>query len=107
MLRITDLKLPLGHAPDALRDAIRTRLALADAPFDFTIARRANDARRKSAILMVYSVDVVVADEAGLLARFAGDPHVRPTPDTAYRFVARAPVGWDGPRPVVVGAGPC
>jgi len=108
MLRITDLKLPLGHAPEALAQVIRTRLGLADEDaMDFTIARRANDARRKSAILMVYSVDVGVADEAAVLARFAGDPHVRPTPDTRYRFVAQAPAGRTGPRPVVIGTGPC
>jgi uncharacterized FAD-dependent dehydrogenase len=108
MLRITDLRLPLGHAPDALRAAIGDRIGVpADAPFDFTVVRRANDARRKSAILMVYSVDVAIADEADLLARFAGDPHVRPTPDTRYRFVARAPSGFNGPRPIVIGAGPC
>ncbi len=108
MLRITDLKLPLGHAPAALRDAIAARLELSpDTPFDFTVARRANDARRRSAILMVYSVDVALADEAALLQRFASDPHVRPTPDTTYAFVARAPAGFAGPRPVVIGAGPC
>jgi len=108
MLRITELKLPLGHAPEALREAIRVRLGLsADTLFDFSIARRANDARRKSAILMVYSVDVVLSDETGILTRFAHDPHVRATPDTEYRFVARAPVGFAGPRPIVVGAGPC
>jgi uncharacterized FAD-dependent dehydrogenase len=108
MLRITELKLPLGHGPEALGEAIRARLGLpADTPFDFTVARRANDARRKSAILMVYSVDVSIADEAGVLARFAGDPHIRPTPDTEYRFVTHAPADFCGPRPVVVGAGPC
>ena len=108
MLRITELKLPLGHTPDALREAIRARLDLpADAPFEFSIARRANDARRKSAILMVYSVDVAVSDETAILSHFAGDPHVRRTPDTQYRFVARAPDDFQGPRPVVVGAGPC
>jgi uncharacterized FAD-dependent dehydrogenase len=107
MLRITELKLPLGHGPEALGEAIRARLGLpADTPFDFTVARRANDARRKSAILMVYSVDVSIADEAGVLARFAGDPHIRPTPDTEYRFVTHAPADFCGPRPVVVGAGP-
>ena len=40
-----------------------------------------------------------------MVARRAGDPHLRPTPDTAYRLVARAPA--DAPRPVVIGAGPC
>ena len=106
MLRITDLKLPLGHPPEALEAAVRARLGLADdAGIDFAVARRANDARRKAAIVMVYSIDVTVADEAEVLARLAADPHVRPVPDTAYRFVARAPAG--APRPVVVGAGPC
>jgi len=106
MLRLSDLKLPLGHPPDDLRAAALDRLGLQDAELrSLTIARRANDARRKSAILMVYSVDVEVADEAAVLARFAGDPHVRPTPDTTYRPVARAPAG--APRPVVIGVGPC
>jgi uncharacterized FAD-dependent dehydrogenase len=106
MLRLTDLKLPLGHAPEALRDAAIARLGIPAADLiDLTIARRANDARRKSAIQMVYSLDVTLRDEASVLARLAGDPHVRPTPDTRYRFVTQAPA--DAPRPVVVGAGPC
>jgi hypothetical protein len=108
MLRITELKLPLGHPPETLREAVRARLGLGpDTPFEFAIARRANDARRKSAILMVYSIDVALPDEAGILARLASDPHIRPTPDTDYRFVVRAPEGYAGLRPVVVGAGPC
>ncbi|HEX8445427.1 MAG TPA: NAD(P)/FAD-dependent oxidoreductase [Sphingomonas sp.] len=108
MLRLSDLKLPLDHPPKALPAAICARLGIPpDALVHHAIARRANDARRKSAILLVYSVDVEVHDEAGILTRFAGDPHVRPTPDTDYRFVARAPTGSAGPRPVVIGAGPC
>ena len=108
MLRLSDLKLPLDHPPEALPAAIRARLGLGpDDLIDHAVARRANDARRKSAILLVYSVDVAVRDEAAVLARFPGDPHVRPTPDTDYRFVTRAPAGYAGPRPVVIGAGPC
>jgi uncharacterized FAD-dependent dehydrogenase len=68
--------------------------------------RRAHDARRKSAILMVYSVDVALKDEAGALARLAGDTKVKPAPDTEYRFVARAPAA-PLQRPIVIGAGPC
>ena len=106
MLRISDLKLPLDHPADALPAAIVARLGIAAGELaGWSIARRANDARRKSAILLVYSVDVALADEAAVLTRFAGDAHVRPTPDTSYRFVARAPAG--APRPVVVGTGPC
>lgn len=108
MLRISELKLPLGHPPEAMAPAIVERLGIeADDLVRFEIARRAYDARRKSAILMVYSVDVVLRDEATVLSRFEGDHHVRVTPDTSYKFVAKAPEGFDGPRPVVIGAGPC
>jgi uncharacterized FAD-dependent dehydrogenase len=107
MLRLSELKLPLGHAADAIAPAICARLGLDRAELiDYTVARRANDARRKSAISMVYTLDIELRDEAAILARFAGDPNVRPTPDTGYRFVAHAPPG-DARRPVVIGAGPC
>mgnify|MGYP000131946790 CR=1 FL=1 len=106
MLRISEIKLPLDHPAEALPAAILQRLGIApEELLDWTLARRANDARRKSAIQMVYSVDVTLADEAAILARFAGDNHVRPTPDTDYRPVRTAPPG--APRPVVIGAGPC
>jgi uncharacterized FAD-dependent dehydrogenase len=108
MLRLTELKLPLDHPPEALPAAICARLGIAPgALVDHKIARRANDARRKSAILLVYSVDVALDDEAAVLARFAGDLQVQPTPDTKYRFVTKAPENHTGSRPVVIGAGPC
>ena len=107
MLRLTELRLPLDHPPEALTDAICERLKIAPGELlEQTIARRAHDARRKSAILMVYSVDVRLADEAATLARLGEDPRVRPTPDTDYRFVARAREG-ETRRPIVIGTGPC
>jgi len=108
MLRITELKLPLNHADEALAAAIRTRLRIT--PRDlvrFAIARRAHDARDKADIQLVYSVDVTLRDENAILARFKKDRQVQRTPDTSYRFPVRAPAGWSGPRPVVIGAGPC
>ncbi len=108
MLRLTDLALPLDHTPADLEQAVCERLGIVPGDLErLTVARRGNDARRKAAIKLVYSLDVAVRDEAGVLARFADDPHVRPTPDTSYKFVTRAPEGYDGPRPVVIGAGPC
>ena len=58
-------------------------------------------------IQLVYSVDVTLKNEAAVLARFRRDRHVNPTPDTGYRFVAKGPAHYQGPRPIVVGAGPC
>ncbi|GLT01302.1 hypothetical protein GCM10007897_26940 [Sphingobium jiangsuense] len=108
MLRLTGLKLPLDHAAEAMPAAICERLGIAaEALRGYEIVRRGNDARRKSAILLVYTVDVDLDGEAEVLERLKGDHEVRPRPDTDYHFVAHAPEGWSGLRPVVVGAGPC
>jgi len=108
MLRLTELKLPLDHEPAALEAAIAERLEIEPADLlRHSVVKRGNDARRKSAIRLVYALDVTLADEAAVLARHAGDVQVRPSPDTTYRFPVMAPAGWQGPRPVVIGAGPC
>ncbi len=92
MLRITELRLPIGHPPEALRDSLCERLRVSPADIvSFAIARRANDARKKSAIVMVYSVDATFVDEGSVLERNAGDHRVRRAPDTAYRFFAGLP----------------
>lgn len=108
MLRLSDLKLPLDHSPEDLEAALCDRLGIAaDDLVRFAIAKRGNDARRKSAIQLVYTLDVTLRDEAAILARHAGDKDLRPAPDTGYRFPVMAPADWQGPRPVVIGAGPC
>jgi uncharacterized FAD-dependent dehydrogenase len=107
MLRLIDVQLPLDHPEPALKEAVLARLGIsADALLGLHVFRRGYDARRKSAISLIYTVDVEVRDEAGLLRRLAGDRTVQPTPDTSYRFVAKAPPGLSR-RPVVIGMGPC
>jgi uncharacterized protein len=106
MIRLTELRLPLHHPEDALRAAVLARLGIADAALRaMQVFRRGYDARKPHAIMLVYTLDVEVADEAAVLARHAGDQRIGPAPDTQYRFVARAPSGIR--RPVVVGTGPC
>jgi uncharacterized FAD-dependent dehydrogenase len=107
MLRLTELTLPLHHPDEALPAAICKRLRIT--PRDlvkYVIARRAHDARDKTDIQLVYSVDVNVKDEPAVLARFRKDRGVQQTPNSSYRFVAKAPAGGFK-RPVVIGAGPC
>ena len=118
MLRITELRLPLTHAEPALRAAVLARLGLKPAHLQaVSVFRRAWDARKKAAVVLIYTVDCTLADgvdEAALLARLAGDAHIRRTPDTGYKFVAHAPADVAADlltgrrlRPVVVGFGPC
>ena len=107
MLRVTELKMDLDHSEPELRTALARRLRVEeDAVAAYSVARRGYDARRRSAVSLIYTVDAAVADEGAVLGRLGGDRNVRPAPDTQYRFVARAPEGLAS-RPVVVGAGPC
>lgn len=107
MLRINEIKLPLGHAPEALRQAVVERLSIPErALLGFKVYKRAHDLRRKHAPLLVYSIDVEVEDEGAVLARLRSDPQVMPAPDTTYRLPGRAAAGTDMERPVVVGFGP-
>jgi hypothetical protein len=107
MLRLSELKLPLDHPPEALPAAIAARLGVPESDIvRWSVWKRAHDARKKAAILKVYIVDVELKDAAPVLARLAEDPHLRPSPDTSYKPVATAPSA-QRLRPVVVGAGPC
>ena len=103
MLRLTELKLPLDHTDAALRDAVLLRLGIPAADLlSLAIVRRGYDARRRSAISLVYAVDVEVRDEAAVAA---DGNRIRPTPDTTYRLPVRAPAMVK--RPIVIGTGPC
>jgi uncharacterized FAD-dependent dehydrogenase len=107
MLRLTDVQLPLDHSEPDLRQAILARLGItADELVGYSIFRRSVDARKKSAISLIYALDVDTGAEAAILQRSQGSGQPAPTPDTSYRFVAQAPRGLTQ-RPVVIGTGPC
>lgn len=107
MLRLTEIKLPLNHDENALTAAILSKLQLTPEQLhSFTVFKRGFDARKKTDIQLIYTLDIEVDNEAALLKTFAKDPHVKPSPDTSYKFVARAPAELTE-RPVVIGLGPC
>lgn len=107
MLRLTQIKLPLNHPPEAISEAAISRLGIAASDLIFcTIFRRAHDARKKSAITLIYSLDVEVKNEAAVLKRFAKDNDVKITPNIDYHPIAHAPANLTT-RPIVIGAGPC
>ncbi len=102
-MRLTQIRLPIDHDAEALPLAIQQALGVGpDDVLSWTIARRGHDARRRSAITLVYTVDVELRPGARIKAGTA----VTETPDTGYRPIAHAPAGLTE-RPVVIGCGPC
>jgi uncharacterized FAD-dependent dehydrogenase len=133
MIRITELKLPLSALPvevrraadapseteedrapiahpiDALQDLAAKAMGIPPTGIaTLKVFKRSFDAR-KAELLVVYIVDLTLADpaqEAALLQRHDKHPHIGPTPDMFYHPVGQAPANLSL-RPVVVGFGPC
>ena len=109
MIRLTEIKLPLAHPDTAIADVVVRTLGIqADELASVHLFKLSFDAR-KADLLQVYIVDVALTSatlEAEVLHRFENNPHVRPTPDMAYKPVAVASIEQKN-RPVVVGFGPC
>ena len=111
MLRLNEVKLPLEHDEAALPAAILARLGIAAADLTgFTVFKRSYDARKRSAVVLIYSLHVEVRNEAAVLARLSHDIHLMPAPDTDYKFVAggeQLAGHTHEARPIVIGTGPC
>ena len=113
MLRLTEIKLPLDHSEDALKLAILKKLQIKpDQLISYSIFKRSYDARKKTDIYLVYIVDIEIDRETQLEKqlsdRFQNNPHVLPTPDMSYHYVAKAPANLAtlANRPIVIGMGP-
>ena len=67
MIRIDQIKLPLDHPPEALEDAILSRLRIPRSQLiRHSLVKRSIDARRQERIQLIYSVDVEVLEETSL-----------------------------------------
>ncbi len=111
MIRLSEIKLSLLEAENPaapLHAAATGILGLAPAAIvRVDVFKRSFDAR-KAELMAVYIVDVEVAPalDATLLEKFAGNPHIQPTPDMTWHPPVQAPADLPQ-RPVVVGFGPC
>ncbi|MET3106196.1 putative FAD-dependent dehydrogenase [Oxalobacteraceae bacterium GrIS 2.11] len=107
MLRLTDIQLPLNHPDTAIRAAILKKLNIDDGDLlNVAVFKRSYDARKKSAILLIYTLDIETSKNEQLLKQFHADRHITRTPDTNYQFVTHA-THEKFLRPVVIGTGPC
>jgi len=105
MVRINEIKLPLDHSAQDLAKAILAKLGIKAGELRETrIFRQAVDARKKGAIHLVYSVDVVLKNEQRLSSGSKSRSIIQ-APDLNYQEVTPGREKLSG-SPVIVGSGP-
>lgn len=104
MLRINQLKLPVGHSKSDLKQAVLHLLHISEEELlGFQIFRRSVDARKKPQIFYVYTIDVKTLREEKLLKRLKNK--VQKITPTRYETPAHGAESLHH-RPVIIGAGP-
>ncbi len=107
MLRLTEIRLPIKHHESDIASAIIKYLNIpAKDLMNYKIFRRGIDARKSSAIVFIYTIDLDLANEAKVLSQFKNDLRLRTAPDTSYKSVGVAPERLQSSRPVIIGMGP-
>lgn len=107
MIRLTNIQLALDHDDQAMTSAVLDRLSItAEDLVSVHVHKRGYDARKKTNIVLIYTLDVETTHDESLIEKFAEHQLVKETPDMSYQFVANAPADLQE-RPVVIGFGPC
>ena len=106
MIRISQLKMPLGHTEEDLKKKAAKALKIGEEKIQsLHIIKQSVDARKKgSGILLIYTVDVKVAKESAILSRVKG-PGISIAVKSGYCLPPHGTENMEG-RPVVVGSGP-
>ena len=104
MIRITQLKLPVDHTEEDLRQQIARKLRCHAGSCSWKIVRQSLDARHKDDKKYVYTVDVSVENEKKIL-RKVHDNNIMLITKKEYHFPS---AGGKAPKhpPVIVGSGP-
>ncbi len=111
MVRLSNIKIGIREAADineerqALRKTILTKLEINDQELtDFIIFKKSIDARKKSDIHYVYTVDIKIKNEESILKKHAKNGII-PTPDLAANSLDFCTEKMHE-RPVIIGMGP-
>ena len=108
MIRISQLKLPVGHTTEALEKKICQQLKIKKEELSsWQIVRRSLDARKKPDLKFVYVIDVDTPKERKILHRVqkVNDKDIMLTKRTEYQFPTGGSEKLQQP-PVVIGSGP-
>ena len=107
MIRIQQLKMPLSHKrEDIIKKAAKRCKIKPEQILNLEIVRRSVDARKKSEVCYVYTIDLTVENEIGILKK-VNDKSIMLTNRKKYQF-PKAEVSQKETkyRPVIIGAGP-
>ncbi len=102
MLRINQLRLPVGHTPEELENAVK-RLLKCDEKPEIAILRRSVDARKKPKLYFNYILSVKVKNQAKIY-RKCDKRQVIVWEEKKYRFPVKKYQG--SVRPMIIGTGP-
>jgi len=111
MIRIANLKIGIEKAVDhnsenrALKNAVLSKIKISSKELlSYKIYKKSIDARKKDALVYVYTIDAEVQNETQVLKKFS-KKGISSTPDMSYH---RVTFGTDqlAERPVIIGMGP-
>ena len=106
MIRISQLKVNIGHSGSELKKCICHRLRILERDLvSYDIVRQSLDARDKGNIRYVYTIDAETVDESRILARFRKDSDINPTVINDYKLPLQGDEVFHEP-PYIIGSGP-
>lgn len=105
MLRINQVKLPITHTQEQLKQKISKILKIKTKDIrSYRICKQSIDARKKQEISFVYTVDVLVEHESAVTKRIKNN-QVSVSKDISYQFPSSGTERLQH-RPIIIGSGP-
>ncbi len=105
MIRIQQLKMPLKHTAEELKQKVAKSLKISPSQIkEYKIAKRSIDARKKSQMCYVYTIDVSLDGEQKILKKVNSN-NIMLTKEVFYCFPEKGTQKLQHP-PVIVGSGP-
>ncbi len=109
MIRVQQLKMPISHTKDELRRKAAKTLKLPEAQIkDIKIVKRSIDARKKSQVCYVYTLDITLSESVGpeqKILKKVNSNNVMLTKEALYHFPEKGNQTLSHP-PVIIGSGP-
>lgn len=109
MIRIQQIKINLEHRKDDLEKEILRILGIKkESLCFFHIQKESIDARKKTDIKWIYTVDVMIKEEQKVIKRVQKNPNIFIVKEKSYQFPKEKEMNVKRlkHRPIVIGTGP-